>query len=106
MNTPQDAAPRQPVVFDQTTRHRDRTEIRTLADTAIAEQYMLAAKRLGGYTVSVLAEAGDTYTVLHEEDYRVRAAEYKVPEGKVIVEMQNTADPNNPSNMSGLYKSL
>lgn len=103
-----DQAPKQPIVLDTRENRFDKQVIETVIDKDRAERLQTVAKELGGYTVAVIAESGDPYKTIFETDQHrvVTSTVMVVPEDRVIVSMQNTANPNTPTDIAVLWQNL
>lgn len=105
MNTRHDEAPKTPLVLD-TRGDAIREAIETLIDIEKAERLQVVAGEIGGFSVSVIANEGDPYQAIYEaDDGRAHTTSpIRVPEGKVIVSMQNTSPAENPTYLSPLWQ--
>jgi len=80
-----------------------RTAVDTLMSLERARKIQAAAMQLGGYSVDIVAAAGDPYKVVYDEaGIETTTAAMIVPDDKVIMSMRNTANPNAPTDISGL----
>jgi len=90
--------------------HLDMTDgtLRDTVDMVIsteeAKRLQTAAKELGGFSISILAEEGDPYRTTYEMNgRRVTSVVMNVPTEQVIVSMQNVANPNAPADLHELW---
>lgn len=101
---------KQPIVVDITRESKGNMPpgVQSLVDREKVEKLQAVAERLGGFSISVVAEGGDPYQTIFRTDTqrRVLSDVQDVPEGKVIVSIRNTAQPKTPADLSRLYDSL
>jgi hypothetical protein len=102
-------APKTPVLLDMRQGTIGSVEaVQTVIDAEQAQRLQAVASELGGFSVGILANAGDPYKTIYETDEGkvVTSTTMQVSEGKVIVSMQNTANPNTPANLSPLWQAV
>lgn len=85
---------------------KERTEVLSLVDVQKAERLQMAAANLGGYTVKVVGGQGDLFTLTLDTNERnnVTTKIMEVPQNKVIVSMQNTANPKSQTDLAELLQ--
>lgn len=85
---------------------KSRQSVDYVLSVKATETLVAKAEKLGGFSVRVVAVAGDPYRVISSREHGkvIKRLNLEVPEDKVIISAVNTGNRKTPTNLSDLYK--
>ena len=69
-------------------------------------QVLVTAYRIGGFSVGIVASAGETYEYVQERNGETLVREAQIAEGDVMMAVSNTEETREPTELSDLYAAI